>query len=55
MSTFKRTVLGALIGAAIGFAWYWFFGCPTGRCPFSSNPYISMLWGGAVGFIVTIL
>jgi uncharacterized membrane protein len=52
-----HTVIGILIGAAIGFAWNWFFSCPTGRCPFSHNPQlatlISILWGGAMGFIVT--
>ncbi len=46
MNSIVRIVIGALIGAAIGFAMYKFIGCRTGACPFLGNPYIAMtIWG----------
>ena len=42
----------ALIGVAGGFAYYTFIGCRTGGCAITSNPYMSMLWGGAMGYLL---
>jgi xanthine/uracil permease len=39
-----------LIGAAGGYAYYYFIGCTSGTCPISSNPYVSTLYGGMIGF-----
>ncbi|MFO7977142.1 MAG: hypothetical protein R6U64_00665 [Bacteroidales bacterium] len=41
-----------LIGVLGGYAYYHFIGCNTGGCAITSNPYMSMLWGGAMGYLV---
>ncbi len=47
-----RIVIGALIGAGVGFAIYKFIGCRTGTCPLSANPWIAMALWGFVGAMV---
>ncbi|MEE4176448.1 MAG: hypothetical protein V2I46_02960 [Bacteroides sp.] len=41
-----------VIGVAGGFAYYWFVGCKTGGCAITSSPYMSMVWGGMVGYLI---
>ncbi len=52
----KRIALPALIGtiagAAGGFAYYYFIGCSSGTCPITSSPYISILWGSLMGYLL---
>ena len=51
----KKNILkitGVLIGGAGGFAYYYFIGCTSGTCPITSNPYISILWGAVMGYLV---
>lgn len=40
-----------LLGVLGGFLYYYFIGCNEG-CTIRSNPYLSMLWGGAMGYLV---
>ena len=56
-STFKNrnfilSLSGIILGAAGGFMYYYFIGCRTGTCPITSSPWISMLWGASVGYLV---
>jgi hypothetical protein len=44
-----RTIIGIVIGAAAGFALYRFVGCSSGTCPITGNPYISTIYGAAMG------
>ena len=41
-----------LLGVGGGFAYYWFIGCNTGGCMITSSPYMSMIWGGMVGYLL---
>ncbi len=46
MNPLLRSVLGAVIGAGVGYAMYRFVGCKSGACPLTANPWIAMgLWG----------
>ena len=51
MNPMLRSVLGAVVGAAIGYAMYRFVGCKTGTCPITASPWTSMLVWGIVGAI----
>jgi hypothetical protein len=48
--TIKR-VLIVVIGALLGFSYYYFIGCRTGSCPITGNPFISTAYGALVGLI----
>jgi hypothetical protein len=42
----------SILGAGLGYAYYYFVGCRTGACPISSNPYISTIYGAGVGLLI---
>lgn len=43
--------IGIIVGAAGGYAYYHYIGCASGSCPLTSNPYISVLVGGLMGYL----
>lgn len=47
-------VLAAFIVAGVlgGYAYYAFIGCRSGGCAITSNPYMSMAWGGIMGYLL---
>ncbi len=47
-----RAVIGSIIGAAIGFAYYRFVGCSSGACPITSNPWGAAIYGAIMGFMI---
>jgi hypothetical protein len=44
-----RWVVGALVGAAAGYAWYRLVGCASGACPITARWWTSTLYGAAMG------
>jgi len=47
-----RIGLGAVLGGAAGFAYWYFVGCNSGQCPITSSPYVSTAWGGVMGLLL---
>jgi len=45
-------IVGIIVGAGGGFAYYYFVGCASGTCPITSNPYRSMIYGAIMGFLL---
>jgi hypothetical protein len=45
----KRYVIGALVGAVGGYAYYYFIGCANGVCAIKSNPYTMTAYGVFMG------
>jgi hypothetical protein len=45
----RLTFIGILLGAVAGFLYWKWIGCANGTCPITSNPYISTIWGMALG------
>ncbi len=43
-----------LLGVIGGYAYYALVGCNIegGGCPLQSNPYLMMIWGGAMGYLL---
>ncbi len=48
-------ISGISLGLAGGFLYYYFIGCRTGTCPITSSPWLSMLWGATVGYLISDL
>lgn len=48
-----KVLLGVLLGAAAGYAYYRFVGCSSGACPITSNPWISTAYGAGLGLLFT--
>ncbi len=63
MNQSKRTLLrrylpaliGTILGAVCGYCYYRFVGCASGACVISSNPYVSTVYGGVLGFLIGTL
>jgi hypothetical protein len=48
----KRLLIGVVLGAFGGFAYYYFIGCSSGSCPLTSNPYLMTVWGVFFGGVL---
>jgi len=46
---YKLTLIGILVGAIGGYAYYYFVGCAIGTCAITSNPLNSTLYGSMMG------
>ncbi|NLV86061.1 MAG: YtxH domain-containing protein [Clostridiales bacterium] len=45
-------IIGAVLGAVLGFLYYKFVGCASGACPITSNPNISTVYGAILGVLI---
>lgn len=46
------SLIGIILGIIGGYIYYIKIGCSSGSCPITSNPFMSMLWGGIIGYLV---
>jgi len=46
------SAIGAVVGIIGGYIYYAKVGCSSGSCAITSNPWLSMLWGAAMGYLV---
>ncbi len=44
-------IIGIPVGMIGGYLYYYFVGCNSGTCPITSNPYISVFYGGLMGYL----
>jgi len=49
---YKWKLVGVLIGATAGFAYWYFIGCTSGTCPIQSHWQSSTLYGAFIGYIL---
>ena len=45
-------IIGIPVGMLGGYLYYYFIGCSSGTCPITSNPYISVIYGGLMGYLL---
>lgn len=48
---FWKPAIAVGVGAILGFLYYRFVGCEGGTCAITSNPYLSIIFGGLLGFL----
>lgn len=48
----KLTILGIIIGAIAGYAYYYFVGCASGSCSITSKPLNSTAYGALMGALL---
>jgi LytS/YehU family sensor histidine kinase len=48
-------LIGFLVGSIAGFSYYAMVGCTSGTCGITSNPWLSVLWGGIAGYLIADL
>lgn len=46
------SIIGLVAGAIGGYIYYREVGCVTGTCAITSNPWMSTLWGAALGYLL---
>lgn len=49
---YKLSLLGLVIGAVGGFAYYYFVGCKSGTCAITSQPLNSTAYGALMGTLL---
>ena len=54
MNIYLKMAIGTVVGALLGYAYYYFIGCSTGSCPITSNWHLTTVYGAAVGFAFTM-
>lgn len=46
------SIIGIVVGAIGGYIYYRMVGCSTGGCPITSNPWLTMVWGAVLGYLL---
>ena len=49
---YKLTIIGIVLGAVAGYAYYHFVGCASGTCAITSKPLNSTLYGALMGGLI---
>ena len=52
MNPLLKSVVGAVVGMAVGYVLYRFVGCKTGACPLTANPWVAMAIWGLMGLLL---
>jgi len=47
-----KSIVGMIVGVIAGYIYYSQVGCKSGSCAITSNPWLTMLWGLLMGYLV---
>lgn len=53
MKKWLRPTLFTTGGTMAGLAYYYFIGCPSGACPLTSHPLVTMAYMGLMGWLLS--
>lgn len=45
-------IAGIFVGMVGGYLYYHFVGCSSGTCPITSNPFMSIIYGALMGYLI---
>ena len=48
----KKVIIGLVVGAIVGSAYFYFNSCQNGTCSLKSNPYITILFFSLAGGVL---
>ena len=46
-----KMLSGLVVGAILGYLYYYYIGCASGTCAITSNPFISTAYGAMMGLV----
>lgn len=49
----RRYLIWVGAGMILGYLYYALIGCASGACPISSSPFMSIIYGGVMGWIAS--
>ena len=52
LNLWQKRGIASILGAAAGYAYYYYIGCVSGTCAITSNPYISTGYGMIIGALL---
>jgi hypothetical protein len=52
VKTSLGAIIGTLMGGIGGYIYYRMVGCPSGACTITSNPWLTVLWGAILGYLI---
>lgn len=47
-----QAIIGIIVGILGGYLYYIKVGCVSGSCTITSSPWLSMFWGGMIGYLL---
>jgi hypothetical protein len=50
---FWKPAIGVLLGAVVGYLYFYFIGCQSGSCPITSSATGSIIMGALLGLFIT--
>ncbi|MCU0421177.1 MAG: DUF6132 family protein [Bacteroidia bacterium] len=53
MIIYFKGLIYVIVGAILGYAYYFFIGCKGGNCAITSNPWFSTLYGAGLGLLLS--
>lgn len=52
IKTSLAAIIGSIIGGIGGYIYYRMVGCQSGACAITSNPWLTILWGTILGYLI---